>query len=93
MTGGAGFIGSQLTTVPVHRGDRATVVDNLERGTKGRLGKVSDCIRFFALDLHEPDVALRLCKGMDTVMHLASKVGESSITCIEPATSLRLICR
>ena len=75
VTGGAGFIGSHLTTALVTRGARVTVVDNLERGTKGHLGKVLDHIRFFALDLRDPDVALRLCKGMDTVMHLASKVG------------------
>ncbi len=75
VTGGAGFIGSHLTTALVHRGARVTVVDSLERGTKGHLRKVLNHIRFFALDLRDPDVALRLCKGMDTVMHLASKVG------------------
>lgn len=75
LTGGAGFIGSHLATTLVHRGARVTVVDNLERGAKGHLGKVLDHIHFFAMDLRDPDVALRLCKGMDTVMHLASKVG------------------
>ena len=75
MTGGAGFIGSHLTSALVNRGARVTVVDNLERGRKESLGRVLDRIKFFALDLHDPDVSFRLCKGMDLVIHLASKVG------------------
>ena len=75
VTGGAGFIGSHLTIALVNRGARVTVVDNLERGRKENLGQVLDRIDFFPLDLREPGAAFGLCKGMDAVMHLASKIG------------------
>lgn len=34
-----------------------------------------DRIKFFDPDLHDPDVSIHLCKGIDLVMHLPSKVG------------------
>jgi UDP-glucose 4-epimerase len=42
VTGGAGFIGSNLVDALVARGDRVTVIDNLSTGTRGNLAGAID---------------------------------------------------
>lgn len=75
VTGGAGFIGSHLTSALIAAGARVTVVDNLERGSKDALRAVWAQIAFHEVDLLDRETALRVCAGQDVVFHLASKVG------------------
>lgn len=52
ITGGAGFIGSELTRQAVENGYRVVVVDNLSyAGDIERLKEVSDKIRFYRVDI------------------------------------------
>jgi UDP-glucose 4-epimerase len=52
VTGGAGFIGSNLVDALVGRGDRVVVIDNLSTGKRANLNKAFD----HGVSLHELDV-------------------------------------
>ena len=75
VTGGAGFIGSNLAVRLGGQVRVLRVVDNLERGRREHLRGVSGPFEFVQGDLREPGVAEAVCAGMDVVFHLASKVG------------------
>jgi UDP-glucose 4-epimerase len=66
VTGGAGFIGSNLVDALLARGDEVTVVDNL---ASGKRENVPDGARFVEADIR--DEALEL--GGDVVFHLAAQ--------------------
>lgn len=73
ITGGAGFIGSNLANHLNDLGSKVFVIDNLERGKKKDLNKG---IKFSKLDLRVKNINLKkIFKGKDIVIHLASKVG------------------
>ncbi len=44
VTGGAGFIGSNLAEALVERGDDVTVLDNFHTGTEENLSEIQDQI-------------------------------------------------
>lgn len=75
LTGGAGFIGSNLAAALVNLGSVVRVADNLERGRLEYLEPVRDKIEFMLLDLTESPACRQAVAGMDIVFHLASKVG------------------
>ncbi len=88
VTGGAGFIGSNLVPRLAEEGAKVRVVDNLERGRLEHLAPVLDQIEFRQEDLRDPDVCRRACKGMEVVFHLASKVGGIGYYLARPAEVL-----
>ncbi|HEY2092849.1 MAG TPA: NAD-dependent epimerase/dehydratase family protein [Thermoanaerobaculia bacterium] len=73
VTGGAGFIGSYLVEQLVERGARVRVIDNFERGRLDNLDAVRDDVEVIDGDLRELATAEASCRGMDVVLHLASK--------------------
>ena len=75
VTGGAGFIGSNLAKDLVGEGCFVRVVDNLERGCLENLGSVIESTEFVEKDICYAEVCDEICKDMDVVFHLASKVG------------------
>jgi GDP-D-mannose 3', 5'-epimerase len=75
VTGGAGFIGSNLVPALLERGASVVVVDNLERGRLSFLAPVKDRITFCQLDLRDRAQCAAVFEGADAVLHLASKVG------------------
>jgi len=75
ITGGAGFIGSNLAREMVHRGARVRIVDNLERGRTAFLSPIWRDVEFVEADLRRPEEAVRAVRGADTVFHLAAQVG------------------
>jgi GDP-D-mannose 3',5'-epimerase len=75
VTGGAGFIGSHLVARLLSEGARVRVVDNLERGKLEYLGDNLGAIDFQPGDLRQSSVCLNVCRGVEVVFHLASKVG------------------
>ena len=72
VTGGAGFIGSNVVEELLKKGSRITVVDNLKRGNLANLGEVLGKIDFVQKDLGNGNDCAAVCKGKDVVMHLAS---------------------
>ena len=75
VTGGGGFIGANLVERLIEVGAIVRVVDNFERGGTENLASLKDAIDILHGDLREKAVCFDACKGIDTVFHLASKVG------------------
>jgi UDP-glucose 4-epimerase len=74
VTGGAGFIGSNLVKRLLEKGHEINVLDNLLRGNK--LDKESfKNITFFKGDVRDADLVLAASKGCDAIYHFAAVLG------------------
>lgn len=71
VTGGAGFLGSNLVRSLVEKGKRVRVLDNGFRGSCENLTGVRDKIEFIEGDIREKADVRSATRGMDTVFHLA----------------------
>ncbi|HEX3174636.1 MAG TPA: NAD-dependent epimerase/dehydratase family protein [Solirubrobacterales bacterium] len=77
VTGGAGFIGSNLVDALLARGDEATVVDDLSTGQRQNLdGALADGATLVELDIREaaPLAELVAETRPDVVFHLAAQI-------------------
>lgn len=72
ITGGAGFIGSNLVTALVARGEAVRVADNFITGRRENLALVADRIELLEGDLAELDFARFAMQGTDYVLHQAA---------------------
>jgi dTDP-L-rhamnose 4-epimerase len=82
ITGGAGFIGSNLALKLLDKGYQVTVLDNLspqihgEDGTKSELFlNIKDKVNFIQGDVVNSEDWKRALKGQDVVVHLAAETG------------------
>lgn len=71
VTGGAGFIGSHLTTRLIAAGDRVTVLDNLSTGHRTAVPAKA---RFVHGDICDTDILSGLIADSDIVFHLAAQI-------------------
>jgi nucleoside-diphosphate-sugar epimerase len=69
VTGGAGFIGSNICKKLISQGHFVRVVDNLLTGKKSNLAGILDKIEFIEADMGDPAVAAGAMKGIDVVLH------------------------
>jgi nucleoside-diphosphate-sugar epimerase len=69
VTGGAGFIGSNICRRLVKDRCFVRVVDNLLTGKRGNLAPIMDKIDFVEADMGDPEVARSVMKGIDVVLH------------------------
>ena len=69
VTGGAGFIGSNLVDKLINEGHKVFVIDNLSTGKKENLNKKAI---FYKADICDLNKILPLFKGIDYVFHLAA---------------------
>jgi UDP-glucose 4-epimerase len=74
VTGGAGFIGSHLTSALVAEGCLVSVLDNLSTGHLRNLEKVKHQILFHPGDITDPETVNQAAAGCDAVFHLAAMV-------------------
>jgi nucleoside-diphosphate-sugar epimerase len=88
ITGGAGFLGSNLARRLVEEGARVRVVDNLERGARRHLEEIKDRIEFIELDLRDPAAARRAVRGMEVIFHMAARVGGIRVYLDHPGSVL-----
>jgi len=77
VTGGAGFIGSNITKKLLDEGYDVTVVDNLSSGHIINIQEYIDKkqIEFIEADVCNAEAVNKACKGKDVVFHLAACVG------------------
>lgn len=71
VTGGAGFIGSQLVRTLLQHGSVA-VVDNLLTGRESNLDEVRESVRLHRVDIRDAEALEPVMQGVDTVFHLAA---------------------
>jgi nucleoside-diphosphate-sugar epimerase len=73
ITGGAGFIGSNVAALFLNRGFKVRVVDNLTTGYKKNLEALD--IEFFYGDIRDPKLIRQVCEDVDVIVHMAASVG------------------
>ncbi len=69
VTGGAGFIGSNIAAKLVSQECFVRVIDNLLTGKKSNLAAVSDKIEFIEADMGDEAAAREAMKDIDVVLH------------------------
>lgn len=74
VTGGCGFIGSNIVRTLVQDGHSVRVLDNLSTGNLLNIRDLVDVgrIEFQHGDIRDPEAALTACRGIQYVLHLAA---------------------
>jgi GDP-D-mannose 3', 5'-epimerase len=75
VTGGAGFLGSQIAARLMTKGDEVTVIDDFSAGSLQNLRDVGVILRPVRGDLKDYAFARRSLRGVDAVFHFAAEVG------------------
>jgi len=75
VTGGAGFIGSNLVRKLLDMGHDVVIIDDLSRGTQLNLQDLDVKTEIKRADLRDSKLALKSIKGAEVVFHLAARVG------------------
>ena len=102
VTGGAGFIGSNICRRLVAEGCSVRVVDNLLTGKRVNLAPIMDKIEFVEADMGVPDVARAVVQGIDVILHegalpsVPRSVDDPALThqhCVDATFTLLLAAR
>lgn len=74
ITGGAGFIGSNLCEVLLNKGHRVYCLDNLSTGKKENINLFIENpnYTFIKGDIRDLDTCIKACEGVDFVLHQAA---------------------
>lgn len=84
VTGGAGFIGSEVVKQLLEKGYKVRVADDLSKLE----AKASPGCEFLKVDLTNKNAAIRVMDGVDYCIHLAAKIGGIGYFHKYPATIL-----
>ncbi|MEM2121372.1 MAG: NAD-dependent epimerase/dehydratase family protein, partial [Candidatus Woesearchaeota archaeon] len=84
VTGGAGFIGSNVVNELKNKGYEVCVIDNLSK----KESKLRNDIKFIKLDLTREKETIKAFKDYECVIHLAAKIGGIGYFHKYPATIL-----
>jgi nucleoside-diphosphate-sugar epimerase len=71
VTGGGGFIGSNIVKMLIKKGNKVSVFDNFQRGKSSRLENISKKIKLYKGDIRDKKLLLKSFKKIDSVIHLA----------------------
>lgn len=72
VTGGAGFIGSNIVCQLLERGEKVRIVDNFSTGDRRNIGEVLGEIELMEADVRDLDTMRRAVEGIDFVLHHAA---------------------
>jgi len=86
VTGGAGFIGSNLCEKLLKQGHRVVVFDNLSNGKEENMKEFIDSIEFIKGDIRDKSAVERAVKDIDYVIHLAA-LGSVPRSIEDPSTT------
>lgn len=74
VTGGAGFIGSNIVKLLIEQGHTVAVLDNLLSGYRENLDSLPQ-VTFVDGDIRDPDCVAEAVDGAEVIFHLAASVG------------------
>jgi len=74
VTGGAGFIGSNLTKFLLDKGFDVVVLDNFSTGSKENIEDIKDKVEILELDVRNIEDLRKNLKNIDYIFHLAAFV-------------------
>ena len=72
VTGGAGFIGSNIVDALVRKGERVRVLDNFSTGDPANLAAVQDRVEIIEGDLRDMEAVRRAVAGVTYICHQAA---------------------
>ena len=72
ITGGAGFIGSNLAHALVERKESVRILDDFSSGRPKNLDGIHDRVEVVRGDLRDPDAVARAVQGVEVVFHQAA---------------------
>ncbi|MCJ7563484.1 MAG: SDR family oxidoreductase [Candidatus Aminicenantes bacterium] len=72
VTGGAGFIGSNIVEELLKQGERVRVLDNFSTGRRENLAPFMNVIELQEGDLRDPAMVRKAVDGVDYVLHLGA---------------------
>jgi nucleoside-diphosphate-sugar epimerase len=86
ITGGAGFIGSNMVRFLLEKGEKVRVLDNFETGKRENLTEVAKQIEIIEGDIRNLDIVKKAVQGTEVVYHLAA-LGSVPRSMKDPATT------
>jgi nucleoside-diphosphate-sugar epimerase len=72
VTGGAGFIGSNLADELIRRGGTVRIIDNLVTGSRHNLEEIGGSFDFIEADLNDTALVEKALDGVEVVFHQAA---------------------
>ena len=72
VTGGAGFIGSNLADALINQGSEVTIIDNLVTGFRENLDEISGEFEFIEGDINDTRAVEKALEGVEVVFHQAA---------------------
>jgi len=72
VTGGAGFIGSNLADELIRQGGKVKILDNFITGFQENLDEINGDFEFIKGDLNDDEILKKAVEGVDTVFHEAA---------------------
>lgn len=72
VTGGAGFIGSNIARSLVEQGHRVRVLDNFSTGKRENLREIADRIEMVEGDIRSYHIVREAVEGVDVILHQAA---------------------
>ncbi|MGK7876187.1 MAG: SDR family NAD(P)-dependent oxidoreductase [Xenococcaceae cyanobacterium] len=94
ITGGAGFIGSNLAQAMFRKGHSVTILDNLSRkGVEQNLNwlleSISERLEFIKGDIRDPELLNQIVKDHSRIFHLAGQVAVTQ-SVLDPRTDFEV---
>ncbi|MGA2915459.1 MAG: GDP-mannose 4,6-dehydratase [Sedimentisphaerales bacterium] len=86
ITGGAGFIGSNMARFLLEKGERVRILDNFETGKRENLTEIAGWIELIEGDIRDMETVRKSTAGADIVYHLAA-LGSVPRSIKDPLTS------
>lgn len=72
VTGGAGFIGSNIAECLLELGHSVRILDNFSEGDRGNLNDLQGDVELVEGDITRPEDCARACQGMELITHQAA---------------------
>jgi|APSaa5957512493_1039668.scaffolds.fasta_scaffold39151_1 UDP-glucose 4-epimerase len=72
ITGGAGFVGSNIAKLLIKQGHDVIIIDNLHTGKKKNIAEILDQVKFFNVDIRDYKKIEKILNSVDGIFHEAA---------------------